>query len=72
MSVLISTRSDLAIEKDFTKKYKKSRRDILKKPRKSKTPPIIVTRQPPKADKFSKISLKVVQEDFGNICKKPY
>ena len=36
------------------------------------TPPIMVTWQTPKADKVSKIILKVVQEDFDNICKKWY
>ena len=33
------------------------------------TPPIMVTWQAPRADKVSKIVLKVVQEDFGNTRK---
>ena len=36
------------------------------------TPPIMVTWQAPRADKVSRIVLKVVQEDFGNTCKKLY
>ena len=34
------------------------------------TPPMMVTWQAPRADKASKIVLKVVQEDFGNTSKK--
>ena len=34
------------------------------------TPPIMDTWQAVRADKVSKIVLKVVQEDFGNTCKK--
>ena len=32
----------------------------------------MVTTQAPRADKVSKIVLKVIQEDFGNTCKKSY
>ena len=41
-------------------------------PRFYTNPPIMVTRQALRADRVSKIVVKVVQEDFDKTCEKSY
>ena len=65
---------DLATNKDFMKNIK----NLLRYSQKNSKivyfsytmPPIMVTLETSRADKVSKIVLKVVKEDFGYTCKK--